>query len=351
MIKKIVIVDNHVPFIWGGAEYHIQNLNRAFKEAGYQSEVVRVPFKWYPYTIIPKYILISRLIDLTESAGESIDLLVGFRFPSYFIPHPNKVLWLMHPYKAAYELWKTEFSDIPPIPEGEKIRESIINADKKYLKEAKRLFSISKTVSSRFKKFLNIDSKPLYHPPPGIGKYRCEDYENFIYYPSRMTLYKRQHLAVEAMKFVKSDVKLVLVGKADDPHYQRKVEETIEKNNLQDKVILKGELPTHEEVIELYSKCLAVLFPTYQEDYGYITLEAMYSQKAVITCTDSGGPTEFVEDGVNGFVVEPEPRKIAQRIDELAQNREKAIKMGRSAYEKIISMDITWQEVVEELTK
>jgi glycosyltransferase involved in cell wall biosynthesis len=46
----------------------------------------------------------------------------------------------------------------------------------------------------------------------------------------------------------------------------------------------------------------AVLFAPYQEDYGYVTLEAFLSRKPVITARDSGGTLEFVEDGVNGYV-------------------------------------------------
>ena len=41
-------------------------------------------------------------------------------------------------------------------------------------------------------------------------------------------------------------------------------------------------------------EALGVIFPPLDEDYGYVTLEAMLAAKPVITCTDSGGPLEFV---------------------------------------------------------
>ena len=57
------------------------------------------------------------------------------------------------------------------------------------------------------------------------------------------------------------------------------------------------------------ARCRAVCFPPFQEDYGFVTVEAFASRKAVVTCRDSGGPAELVVDGVNGFVCEPTRRR------------------------------------------
>ena len=51
-----------------------------------------------------------------------------------------------------------------------------------------------------------------------------------------------------------------------------------------------------------------MLYPPFDEDFGYVTLEAFLARKPVITCTDSGGPNEFVVDGVNGCVCGPGAR-------------------------------------------
>ena len=48
-----------------------------------------------------------------------------------------------------------------------------------------------------------------------------------------------------------------------------------------------------------------------------MTLEAFLARKPVITATDSGGPLEFVVDGVNGAVVAPEARALAMAINRL----------------------------------
>jgi glycosyltransferase involved in cell wall biosynthesis len=44
------------------------------------------------------------------------------------------------------------------------------------------------------------------------------------------------------------------------------------------------------DMLEHLARCRAVCFPPFDEDYGFVTVEAFASRKAVITCVDSGGP-------------------------------------------------------------
>ena len=81
-----------------------------------------------------------------------------------------------------------------------------------------------------------------------------------------------------------------------------------------------------------------------------MTLEGFLASKPVITCSDSGGPLELVEDGISGWVAEPDPRSIAEAIDRLAADRERAVRMGVSGRERVRALGISWDHVVEELT-
>jgi len=84
------------------------------------------------------------------------------------------------------------------------------------------------------------------------------------------------------------------------------------------------------------------LFGPYDEDYGFVTLESMKFRRPVITCTDSGGPLEFVKNGETGFVVKPEPEEIAERVELLSSNKGLAEDLGKRAFEVVSS--ITWGE-------
>ena len=117
---------------------------------------------------------------------------------------------------------------------------------------------------------------------------------------------------------------------------------------VEDGITWAGEIGEVEKLTK-YANCLAVVFPPVDEDYGYITLEAMLSAKPVITCTDSGGTNEFVISGQTGHIVEPDPAALGQVFDELWSDRSAARQMGRAARDHYNSMDISWSSVLRRL--
>ncbi len=96
MIRTVVVCEAQVPFVEGGAEFHVRELVRQLRLHGFRAELVSIPFKWYPKEEILAHAAAWRLIDLSESNGLPIDLAIGTKFPSYFVRHPNKVTWLIH---------------------------------------------------------------------------------------------------------------------------------------------------------------------------------------------------------------------------------------------------------------
>jgi glycosyltransferase involved in cell wall biosynthesis len=103
------------------------------------------------------------------------------------------------------------------------------------------------------------------------------------------------------------------------------------------------------EMIALYARCAAVFFGPLDEDYGYVTLEAMLSGKPVITCTDSGGPLEFVLHGETGWIAEPHPEAVAVALEKVMADPVAAAEMGRAGRERIEAMEIGWDHVVAQL--
>jgi len=342
---NILICTAQVPFTYGGGELHVENLKRALIAAGYNAEITAVPFKWYPPEEIMRGTLAWRMLDLTAANGKPIDMVIGMKFPAYLVSHPRKVVWVMHQYRAAYELCNTPYDDLSYYPEGARVRAFIKNVDEKFIPEARKVFANSNTVAERLRRYNNIESEPLYHPPPRINVLRSGDQRDYVFYPSRMESLKRQELLIEAVRFMKTPLRVILAGGSPNrQHY----ESLIRRFKVEDRVALLGFIE-EKEIIELYSNALAVCYLPFDEDYGYVTLEAMYSENPVIVAKDGGGATELIEDGSEGFIVDPEPRAIAAALDELYINRERARRMGARGREKILSMNLSWQHVVEKL--
>ncbi|HVS21062.1 MAG TPA: glycosyltransferase family 4 protein [Pyrinomonadaceae bacterium] len=345
MIRNVLICTTQVPFTSGGAESHVEGLRRALIEAGYRAEIVALPFKWYPPTEIMRGAMAWRLVDVTAANGKPVDLVIGMKFPAYLAAHDRKVLWIMHQHRAAYNLWGTPFDDLSSYPEGVRVREWIQHGDRNFISQAKKVFANSKTVAERLKRYNDIDSEPLYHPPPLADRLRTGERGDYIFYPSRIEPQKRQDLLIEAMRFVRTPVKVVFAGStADAKHY----DSLIRKNGVGDRVAMRG-FVSDNELIELYANALGVCYLPFDEDYGYVTLEAMLSGKPVIVARDGGGATEFVEHDSEGFIVDPEPQAIADCLDTLYANRERASAMGRRGEEKIRAMNLSWDQVVSRL--
>jgi glycosyltransferase involved in cell wall biosynthesis len=345
MIRNVIICTTQVPFTTGGAEAHVEGLRRALIEAGYNAEVVALPFKWYPPSEIMRSALAWRLLDLSEANGKTVDLVIGMKFPAYLVAHERKVLWIMHQHRAAYNLWDTPFDDLSTYPDGAQVRQWIHNADNRLIPQAKKVFANSKTVADRLLAYNKIESQPLYHPPPRAQSLRGGDQGDYIFYPSRLEPQKRQELLIEAAQYLRTPLKIVLAGGSRDAkHYQA----LTKKLGVNDRICLLGFVP-EAQIIELYANALGVCYLPFDEDYGYVTLEGMLAAKPVVVARDGGGATEFIEHRSEGLIVEPEPRAIAESLDSLYADRVRARAMGERGREKLQGMNLSWENVVESL--
>ncbi|MBQ8246327.1 MAG: glycosyltransferase family 4 protein [Lachnospiraceae bacterium] len=344
---KVAIAMVQVPFIKGGAEIHADMLCQELKKRGHQVDIVTIPFKWYPNQTLIDSMIMGRLMDLSEVNGEKIDVVIAMKFPAFYVKHEHKVLWLLHQHRQAYDLWDTPYGDIHNTPDGKKVRELIMQHDTEYINEAYAVFTNAQNTSNRLKKYNGIDSTPLYHPPLNYEKLHCSEYGDFVFYPSRIDSIKRQRLLVEAARYIKSDVKVVIAGSGAKSELDY-INKQIKKYHLENIVKMVGFI-SEEEKIDYYARCLCVYFGAYDEDYGYITLEGFFSKKSVIVHKDSGGPLEFVTDDENGYILENDAKEVAKKIDDLYYDKKKAQRMGENGYQSLLEKHMDWDYVIDKL--
>src|SRR5215510_1487953 len=211
-IERIVVCEAHVPFVRGGAEYLVRTLVAQLQQRGYDAELVSLPFKWYPKDELLAHAAAWRLIDLSESSGRSIDLVIASKFPTYFVRHPNKVTWLLHQERAAYDLCGTQFSEFMHTEGDVGLRETLLRLDCQMLRECQRVFTISQNIAARLEKFNGLDSQALYPPPPFGDRIEPGPYGDYVLFVARLESVKRPDLAVRAMAHVGRPIRLVIVG-------------------------------------------------------------------------------------------------------------------------------------------
>jgi glycosyltransferase involved in cell wall biosynthesis len=342
-IRTIVVCEAQVPFVEGGAELHVRSLVAQLRLRGYLVERVALPFKWYPKDEILPHAAAWRLLDLSESNGRPIDLVIGTKFPSYFARHDNKVAWLIHQYRAAYELCGTEYSDFDHVEGDVALRAALLNLDTEMLLECRRVYTNAGNTAGRLKKFNGLDAEPLYHPPHLADRLRPGTYGSYVLAVGRLETVKRPQLIIEAMQHVDAPIELWLAG---DGTQRANLETLAIRLGVADRVRFLGAV-SDDDLIGLYAGALAVAYVPFDEDFGYVTLEAFLARKPVITARDSGGTLEFVADGVNGTVIEPTSEAAAEAINRYAAQPLRAAAHGEAGEAR--ARTITWEGVVDRL--
>ena len=345
-MKSVLICAAQAPFIVGGAEILVSELRANLDRRGFRVDVANVPFKWYPVSEIVRQALAWRLLDVSESNGTPVDLVIPTKFPTFLVRHPHKVAWLFHQHREAYDLFGTSYCSFTDSPEDRRTREAIQTMDTASLAECRAIYTISRNVADRLSRHNGLPGTPLYPPPHHLGQYRTDRYGEYLFYAGRLDRLKRLDLAVDAMKHVRSGARLKIAGSGP---LAGELEKQIRGLGVEDRVELLGFVPA-DELLALYAGCRAAYYAPLNEDYGYVTVEAFLSRKPVITTTDAGGPLEFVTDGETGLVAPPTPEAVAEAIDRLWRIPERGLKeMGERGRERVA--DISWDAVIDRLTE
>ena len=345
--RRIIVATASPPFAEGGHLVMARELVRAIEECGHEAALLITPQNRFGRQ--GSAYLAAWCTDVgVGHEGRTVDQVISLRFPAYAVRHDNHVVWLNHRMREYYDLWE-QFSAQLSI--GNRMKESarraLIHRVDRYLltRRAKRLFVISATVQARLRRWGGYASDVL-HPPPPRRAYRNDEYGDYIFGVSRLTPLKRFDLVLRALaEPAAAHVRCVIAG---------------EGSELQDLVRLSRQLDVYDRVqfagrldeaslVDHLAHCRAVVFAPFNEDYGFVTVEAFSSGKAVVTCRDSGGPAELVRDGVNGIVSDPTPEAMAQALRALTDDRLLAIRLGEAGRAGAARM--TWPDAVAQLLR
>jgi glycosyltransferase involved in cell wall biosynthesis len=338
---RIAVCLPQVPFARGGAELFAETLTRELAARGHEADLVTVPFKWYPKARVLDQALLWRLLDLTGTDGRKIDLVIATKFPSYVVRHPNKVVWLVHQFRQAYDLDRTPFGQFSNSPFQRATRRSIHRLDKLAIGEARRVFATSANNARRLEESTGIKAEVLPHPPQQLD-YHCDGYGDYILSVGRLDRAKRVDLLLEAVTGDQT-IRAVVVG--DGPDRER-LERLAHRHGLDGRVQFTGRVD-EAELADLYAGCLGVYYAPVDEDFGMVPYEAFLSEKPVLTTVDAGGPTEIVVDGENGLVRQPSAPALGEAITWLASHRDEAQRWGRRG--KSLAEKVTWDAAIGRL--
>lgn len=350
-MATILVLGVKVPFTTGGAEALVSTLMRELAKRGHEVDTVNIPFAVEPKEDLLRQAALWRALDLRKVGGRVVDLVIATKYPSYFIPHPRKSLWLVHQHRPVYDLFGGRYSDFSDDPRDEALRRLLVEADTTAIQECAYVSGISRTVVDRLKTFNRVSGEALYPPLPLGERYRTASSEEYFLSVGRLCAIKRVDLMIKALPFMHRTAKLKIVGLPDEAGILDYYNNEIAKHHLSDRVEFLGRVDD-ETLIDLYSRALGVYYAPHNEDYGYVTLEAFASSKPVITAHDSGGVLEFVRNGENGLIVDPTSAAIGGACNRLIEDRDFAAGLGSAGYKDIQVQGVGsggWDRVCQQL--
>lgn len=341
----VLIVTSAPPLVEGGHLVIARALERAFVESGHRAGIVTTPSNRFGRQ--GSAYLANWMTDVGQTGtGERVDRVISLRFPSYAVRHPVHVSWLNHTMREYYDLWDSFSSRLSP--QGrlkESMRRTLIHtADNYFLKhQVRKVFALSATIQRRLARWNRLNADVLYPPPPQRA-YRTDGYGDYLFFASRLSPLKRADLVLEALARPEAQrVRCVIGGEGEELGRLRSQALLL---GVSDRVTFTGRL-SEEALVDHLARCRAVVFVPKDEDYGFVTVEAFASGKAVITTTDSGGPAEFVRNGENGFIVAPDAATLAVAFARMMDSATDAEQMGQRAQDSVATL--TWAATVERL--
>jgi glycosyltransferase involved in cell wall biosynthesis len=320
---RILVCRPQVPFVRGGVEIFTDTLVAQLVARGHEAELVTLPWVTWPNEKMATNALMWRLLDLGPDMQPPPDLVIATKFPSYLIRHPNKVVWLVHQLRQAYELHGTTLGQFSDSRGDSTIREGIHDLDRLALGEARRVFATSANVASRLRDTIGLEAEVLPHPPQELP-YESAGYGDFVLSVGRLDPAKRLELLLEAIR-LDGSLKVVIAG--DGPDRARL--EGLASELSPDRVRFTGRV-SEPELVQLYATCRAVYYAPVDEDFGMVPFEAFRAARPVVTTSDAGGPLEIVRDRETGRVVEPVPAAIATALRELLADEPTARRLGET---------------------
>jgi glycosyltransferase involved in cell wall biosynthesis len=339
---RVLVLAVQAPFVVGGAEKHVRRLTEELRRHGVDADTIALPLVERERFDLVRSALAWRMLDLEEVGGEAVDALIATRFPSYAARHPNKVVWLIHQYRQAYDQFATPYSDLTASSEDRRTRDAIREIDRTGLTEARKIFANSRNVAERLRRYNGIESEVLYHPPPLAGRYRQGPLGDYALSVGRFDSWKRTDLLVRALPFAPG-ARLTVVGRGPDEETLHRLARQL---GVSDRVTWIPHA-TDEELLDLYARARLVAIAPSDEDYGYVPLEAFLSGKAVLTTEDAGGPLEFVEDGETGLVVPASAEALGAAL-RLAWERPDALaRMGERGRRRVAPLG--WDAAIRAL--
>ncbi len=343
---KILVVRTGPLFAHDETRLYAERLCKALAAAGHEVESTTIPFSAAIADIVPETTAF-RLFDLRYGA----DLCIAIGPFSHALRHDNKRLWIFSQYGPFYEHWNTPFGAVTASNTNLVTREYVHGMDRAWISEARLVCAASATLAKAIFEQHEIEPKVL---SPAL----LEDLESvasshgdYLLAAGPLTETARLPLLLTAFGQSKTNAKLIILGYEFALEEREYIQQLVTGSSRSDSIALEFD-PSHDRFRALVASAAGfVSTPIRAGTADAFTLAAGSAGKAVLTTKDSGEMARIIEDGVDGYVVDPDPAAVALAMDQIHGSRKLAEQLGSRLSEKLRDMLPSWESIAAELTK
>ena len=177
---------------------------------------------------------------------------------------------------------------------------------------------------------------------------RAKNDELRILFLGNVIYRKGLHTLLNALKGLKSQVKLDVVGRMDaEPRYAEEMRKLTTLNELSSVVTFHGALD-NEPLMNIFKRSHILVVPSSYEGFGIAYLEGMGFGFPAIGTTEVAA-TEIIDDGVNGYLIKlDDVETLSHRITGLIQDRSLLVQLSLNAIDKFNHMS-KWEDTAERI--
>jgi glycosyltransferase involved in cell wall biosynthesis len=341
---NVLVLTTRIPFIRSDAEELRDSLVLNLQTAGVQAESMSLPFTCEPAERLVEEMWIARTIEIAN-----VDRVIALAFPAYLAPHPNKVCWVVHQYRQAYDLFDEGQSNVPTTPRGDTLRRMIRTADNLAFTSAQALFALSPIGQGRIRHYNGLEAQILPRPLSDPGLFVGVEADGYVFAGGSVGRAKRQALLIQALAYAPG-VRLVVAGPPDDETTAPALRELAARIGVEDRLTLDLRLLPRAEVATLVNRSSACAYiPLDEESIGCATMEAFQAGKPVVTVDDARGVLEIVHHEHTGLVAEPTPEALGAALASVIAAPTRAVAMGAAGHDLLNDRVLTWPRTIERL--
>jgi glycosyltransferase involved in cell wall biosynthesis len=380
-LKILHIVPTYIPaWRYGGPIRSVHGLCKALVNMGHEVDVYTTNVNGPDKTDVP--VGIPVLLDGVKIFYFEVNLFHRIYFSFELRKHLIETIKnydLVHLHSVF--LWPTYFAaklsrknSIPFIisPRGMLVWDLIVRKsfirkliwillfERKNMLRASCFHVTSELEAKELKKIWFVSSKKITEIPNAISKVHLhlnnqeiKEYEtrlkkigSYILYVGRLNWKKGIDRLIKSMTHI-DNINLIIAGN-DEENYTQVIEKLIIKYELENRIIIWGEVNEQQRTYLMQNAKLFVL-ASYSENFGNVILEALF-EKCLVGLTKDVGLYKNIIEADAGIPLSNSPEKIAEEISFALSSEERLKILGFNGY-KLVTEKFSWDSVAKEMTK